>query len=97
MAEKQQTGKIFANKNRQISERHESVNKYYELAITLVEFMAALLFLVGSIFFFSDRLMYIGTWMFVVGSVFFIIRPSVRLAREVHLASLPLNKGSRKN
>ena len=85
-------GKLFSFKNRQATERHEVINKYYELTITVVEFLAALLFLIGSIFFFYDKLMHAGTWMFVLGSVFFIIRPSVRLIREFHLASLPVDE-----
>ncbi len=92
MTEKRKTGKWFRYGNRQASERHEKVNTYYEMAITVVEFLAALLFLVGSIFFFYKTLVYAGTWMFVVGSLFFIIRPTVRLLREFHLASLPLDK-----
>lgn len=85
-------GKLFSYKNRQATNRHEMINKYYELTITVVEFLAALLFLVGSIFFFYDNLMHAGTWMFVMGSVFFIIRPAVRLIREFHLASLPVDE-----
>ena len=85
-------GKLFSYKNRQATDRHEMINKYYELTITVVEFLAALLFLIGSIFFFYDKLMHAGTWMFVLGSVFFIIRPSVRLIREFHLASLPVDE-----
>jgi len=87
-----QKNKLFSYKNRQISERHDLINQYYELAITVIEFLAALLFLVGSVFFFYDRLVFAGTWMFVIGSVFFIIRPTIRLVRELHLANLPVDE-----
>lgn len=89
MNEIQQKRKIFNYKNRQVSERHEQINGYYEMAITVVEFLAALLFLIGSVFFLYDALMYAGTWMFLIGSLFFIVRPTVRLMREFHLARLP--------
>lgn len=55
----------------------------YDMAYTLVDFLAALLFIVGSVFFFYDTLVYAGTWMFLVGSVFFAIKPSIRLGREL--------------
>lgn len=84
--------KLFNYSNRQASDRHERVNKYYEMAITVAEFLAALLFLVGSVFFFYETLKYFGTWMFVIGSTFFVIRPTVRLIREFHLANLPLEE-----
>lgn len=70
--------------------RHADIVRRYEIARTLVEFLAALAFIVGSVFFFYPCLVYTGTWLFVIGSVFFAIRPTVRLALELHLASLPV-------
>lgn len=89
--EEQSKGDLFNLKNREASDRHVEVNKIYEILITVVQFMAALLFLIGSIFFFYNNLRYIAIWMFVIGSTFFIIQPTIRLIREFHLAKLPLS------
>lgn len=72
------------------SPRHAEILRRYEIARTLVEFLAALSFIVGSVFFFYSELMYAGTWLFVIGSVLFAVRPTVRLALELHLARLPV-------
>ncbi len=60
----------------------------YEIAYTFVDFTAALLFIVGSVFFFYDDLQRTGTWLFLVGSICFALEPTLRLVREVHLAAI---------
>jgi hypothetical protein len=45
------------------SRRHAT----YELAYTFVDFLAAILFVLGSIMFFSVACTYTGTWLFLVG------------------------------
>lgn len=60
----------------------------YETLSIANDVLIGLVFLVGSFFFFSDRLMTDGTWLFVVGSVLMLIRPSIRLARRFHLQRL---------
>lgn len=92
MPEETRHSTLFDYRNRQASERHQLINRYYEMTITVIEFLAGLLFLVGSIFFFFDRLVFAGTWMFVVGSFFFMVRPTIRLIREFHLANLPIDE-----
>lgn len=59
----------------------------YELAYTLVDVSAALLFLVGSIMFFYSALENPAIWCFVIGSAFFAIKPLLRVTREFHLAA----------
>lgn len=59
----------------------------YELAYTLIDVTAALLFLVGSIMFFYNSLETPAIWCFVVGSAFFALKPILRIIREIHLAS----------
>ena len=59
----------------------------YELVYTSVDVAAALFFLVGSFLFFSDALKTAGTWCFVLGSALFAVKPMLRIARELHLAS----------
>ncbi|MCT4332917.1 YrhK family protein [Paracoccus sp. YLB-12] len=57
----------------------------FEIAHTIVDFLAALFFLVGSIMFFSDAWMTPATWFFTIGSVFFAMKPTLKLWREVRL------------
>lgn len=64
---------------------HAELYALYELAYTTVDFSAAILFIIGSFLFFSEATTYVGTWMFVVGSVCFGLKPTIRLAREIHL------------
>lgn len=59
----------------------------FELAYTIVDFVAALCFVVGSVMFFFERLTYAGTWFFVVGSVCFALKPTLRLLRELRMAA----------
>ena len=82
--------KLFDQDLRSASPSHAELVRRYELARTLVEFLAAVTFLIGSIFFFYDSLMFAGTWLFVVGSILFAVRPTVRLLLELHLARLPV-------
>ena len=49
----------------------------YEIAFTIVDFLAASLFVIGSILFFNEPTVYAGTWLFLIG-VYFLVssRPS---------------------
>ncbi|QDL91244.1 hypothetical protein FDP22_05285 [Paroceanicella profunda] len=76
--------KLFNPKTRLTGQHNRKLYAAYEIAYTAVDFAAALLFLIGSILFFRDSTQTAGTWLFVVGSVFFALKPSIRLAREVH-------------
>ena len=52
--------------------RYVSDEEYYawfELAYTTVDVCAALLFVVGSIMFFSTEWLTTGTWCFLIGSL----------------------------
>lgn len=83
-------GRLFDIRSRTASKDHAEIVRCYELYRTLVEFLAALAFIVGSIFFFYESLIYAGTWLFLVGSVLFAVRPSIRLLLELRLANLPV-------
>lgn len=80
--------KIFDPRTKYESPSHVKLYAAYELLFTIVDFSAALLFLVGSILFFEENTTYVGTWMFVIGSVFFGLKPTIRLAREWHLLKI---------
>ena len=81
---------MFNNRLYTATPRHREVYGRYERVFTLVDFSAALLFVAGSVCFLFPELMTAGTWAFLVGSLAFAAKPSVRVAREFHLARLPL-------
>lgn len=70
--------------------RHTEIYGRYEKLYTLNDFMAALLFVIGSIMFFYDSLAFPATWCFTIGSINFMLRPAIKVLREFHLARLPL-------
>ncbi|MEM8555432.1 MAG: YrhK family protein [Pseudomonadota bacterium] len=63
----------------------QRVYAIYELIYTVVDFLAAALFVVGSIMFFSEDWTYFGTWLFLIGSIMFGLKPALRLSREWQL------------
>lgn len=72
------------------SPRHAQIYGRYQVVYTVVEFAAAVAFVIGSVFFFSDSLALPADWLFLVGSILFAVRPTVSVLREAHLARLPL-------
>ncbi len=58
----------------------------YELAYTAVDFLAAGLFIIGSVMFFFEEWQDPGTWCFLIGSICFALKPTIRLVRELRLA-----------
>lgn len=79
---------LFHPGNRWRSPRTQKVYALYELWRTVADFIAAISFLIGSVLFFSESTQYAGTWLFVIGSVFFLLKPTMRLAREIHYLSI---------
>jgi hypothetical protein len=73
------------------TERHRRVFRYYEIAYTLNDLCAGLLFVVGSVLFFFAETTTTATWLFLIGSVSFTIRPAIKLLREFHLTQLPVD------
>ncbi|GGA24475.1 YrhK family protein [Neptunicoccus cionae] len=74
--------RLFHPDTRNLSERHKRIYAYFELAYTVVDVSAALLFVVGSILFFNESTTYSGTWLFLIGSILFGLRPTLKLIRE---------------
>ena len=58
----------------------------FEIAHTLIDFLAAVFFIIGSVMFFSEAWLIPGTWLFLIGSILFACKPTLRLIREVRLA-----------
>lgn len=75
--------KFFDPANHLRSSAHRKIYAYAELAYTVVDFLAAALFVIGSILFFNSDTTYLGTWLFLVGSILFGMRPSIKLTREL--------------
>lgn len=76
---------LFHQKNRTRSDRTRKVYAAYELVHTVVSFLAAICFVVGSILFLWPAFETQAIWLFIVGSAFFLAKPALRLCREVHL------------
>ncbi len=57
----------------------------YEVLSIINDILIGLLFLVGSVFFFTPEFTHAGTWLFVLGSIDMLIRPVIRLSRRLHL------------
>jgi hypothetical protein len=73
---------LFDPDNRTRSPRHKKIYALCEIAYTVVDVSAAVLFVVGSILFFYPKTTDVGIWFFLIGSVFFGLRPTIKLARE---------------
>jgi uncharacterized membrane protein YhfC len=79
---------LFRNNRRNASRTHNRIYARYEIAHTLIDFFAAVCFIIGSIMFFYEPWLRAGTWLFLIGSVLFAAKPTLRLSREVHLYRL---------
>ena len=64
------------------------IRQRYEVVSIVNDFLIALWFIVGSVLFFSDSTVTLGTWLFLVGSCELAVRPVIRLARHIHLRRL---------
>lgn len=60
----------------------------YETASIVNDILIAVWFIAGSIMFFYSDLMTAGTWCFLLGSVELLIRPGLRLSRQIHIGRL---------
>ncbi|WP_163848575.1 YrhK family protein [Pseudooceanicola aestuarii] len=80
--------KFFRHENRENSHRSRRIYALFEIAYTMVDFAAAATFIVGSVLFFFQDLQTAGTWFFLVGSILFAVKPTLRMARELKLASM---------
>ncbi|WP_313816458.1 YrhK family protein [Citricoccus sp.] len=79
---------LFDPRNRETTGEMARVYAIFEVLHTIADFLAAGLFVIGSILFFSESAQTAGTWCFLAGSIFFALKPTIRLTREVRLASL---------
>lgn len=80
--------KLFDPQNQNRSERHRKLYALYEIGYTAADFSAAILFLVGSFLFFYPTVEIPAIWCFVFGSLLFALKPTLRLARELHYLAI---------
>ncbi|MDX1809973.1 MAG: YrhK family protein [Sulfurospirillaceae bacterium] len=59
----------------------------FEILYTAVDFMAAMAFTVGSVMFLYADLTYSAKWFFIIGSLLFAFKPTIRVVREIRLAT----------
>lgn len=68
------------------------IRRRYETLSIINDFMIAVWFFVGSVFFLDNSLVTDGTWLFILGSGQLAIRPALRLAAHVHLKRVPATR-----
>lgn len=73
---------------RSVSRQHTKLQAMYAMAYTVVEILAASLFVAGSLLFLDESTTTLGTYAFLAGSICFGLRPTIRLVREVHYLRL---------
>lgn len=61
------------------------IRRRYEVASILNDVALGVWFLIGSVLFFFESTMILGTWFFVLGSAQLLVRPMIRLARRMYL------------
>jgi hypothetical protein len=72
-----------------LSPDHVALYWRYQVVRTLVDFGAAVCFVIGSAFFFFDSMATPADWLFLVGSILFALKPTIDVVRSAHLKRLP--------
>jgi len=68
---------------------HISIAWRYQVVRTLVDFGAAVCFVIGSAFFFFASTTTAADWLFLAGSILFAFKPTIDVVRSMHLNRLP--------
>lgn len=63
----------------------------YQIVRTMVDFGAAVCFVIGSLFFFSASTTLAADWLFLIGSILFAVKPTIDVVRSAHLKRLPVH------
>lgn len=64
------------------------IRRRYETLSIVNDVLIAVWFIAGSILFFSESTAYAGTWLFLAGSVELLVRPAIRLTRNLHVQGI---------
>lgn len=69
---------------------HEEVvlRNFYETLSIVNDILVAAWFISGSILFFHESTTVLGTWFFLIGSIELMIRPAIRLTRNIHIGRI---------
>jgi hypothetical protein len=59
----------------------------FEILYNVVDFLAALAFTIGSVMFLYPELTNGAKWCFIIGSLLFAFKPTIRVIREIKLAT----------
>ena len=60
----------------------------YETLSIVNDILVAAWFIAGSLLFFADSTATAGTWLFLLGSVELLLRPMIRLTRNIHVGRI---------
>jgi len=74
---------------------HEAIviHRRYETAVLANDFLIGIWFTVGSVMFLYPAYEKTGAWVFLIASIQFLIRPSIRLARNIHIRRIRRRSG----
>ncbi len=78
-----------------LTPHHVALFWRYQVVRTLVDFGAAVCFVIGSVFFFFTSTTLAADWLFLVGSILFAAKPTIDVVRSAHLRRLPGQAASR--
>jgi F0F1-type ATP synthase assembly protein I len=59
----------------------------FEILYTTVDFLAAVAFTIGSVMFLYAEFTNTAKWFFIIGSLLFAFKPTIRVVREIRLAT----------
>lgn len=79
---------LFHPEARNRSPEHQRIYALYAVWYTVVDFLAAFQFIIGSVLFFWQSTEDAGIWLFICGSICFALKPTLRLAREIKFLSM---------
>ncbi len=65
------------------------IRRRYEVLSIFNDFLIAIWFLVGSVFFLFPDLETAAIWLFIIGSFQFLVRPAIRLTARIHIGRMP--------
>lgn len=77
-----------------LGRREVVLHHRYEVLSIVNDILVALWFIIGSILFFQESTTTAGTWLFLIGSIELLIRPVIRLSRNVHLRTVTRTRNS---
>ncbi|MFC4352776.1 YrhK family protein [Fodinicurvata halophila] len=69
---------------RELDVELEKLRQFYFWIHLTADMGCGICFVVGSVFFFYQSLLYDGTWLFLIGSILFAAKPFIRLFHELH-------------